>query len=68
MPRSNSQTSPRRGSTLLLVQECDKGSPCLSDFLVGKRTGVERNLSCAPQYLNGKGLPITGRQRLKGLE
>jgi hypothetical protein len=68
MPRSNSQTSPLRGGILFLIQEREQGAACLSDLLVWKRTGVERQLSRTPQHLNREGLSIGGWQGLKGFE
>jgi len=65
MPRSNSQTSPRRGSIRFLVQEREKGPASLADLLVRYRAGIKGQITRTAQYFNRKGLPIARRQCLK---
>ena len=68
MPRSNSQTSPRRGSILFLVQEREKGAASLADLLIRYLAGIKGHITRATEYFNRKGLPIARSQCLESFE
>jgi len=44
IPRSKSQTSPRAGCSLFLVEEAKERLPGLANLLVGNWAGVKRQL------------------------
>lgn len=68
IPRSNSQTSPRRGGILFGIQQREQRAACLADFLVCYRAGIKRQCPGAAQDFNREGLLVSGRQGLEGLK
>ena len=70
IPRSNSQTSPRRGGIYRLVffpvQKGKKRATRLAYFVVGDRAGIEREVAGAPQHFDDEGLLFGGWQGLEG--
>ena len=65
IPRSNSQTSPRLGGILFVIQESEQKAASLSDLRVRDRTGIKRQFSRAPQYLYRESLSVAWRQGFK---
>ena len=66
MPKSMSQTSPRTGVRILIVEGFEQGGRCDPDFLVFEWTGIKRQQ--APQHFVCKGSLFLYRKAFESVE
>jgi hypothetical protein len=66
MPKSISQTSPRRGVAILFLKGFEQGGGGSADFLVFQGSGIERQRTA--QHLLRKGALLFHREMFEGVE
>ena len=66
MPKSISQTSPRRGVAILFLKGLEQGGGGSADFLVFQGSGIERQGTA--QHLMRKGAPAFHGEMFEGVQ